>query len=321
MMWLGRIWVARGLALWACMVGTADCGRATEPTTELPAGGLAFAGGGALVLERESIVIGSGRVQTSYIVRNSAPVAHATLVALALPDVDMLQLDGAAVENPAYDPKNPANFIGLAALVDGAPAEMMVEEHALALGLVDVTALLRATGLPLYPLAPDLQARLVTMPDIEKARLAARSVIRMADGQIEPRWVLKSTFFWQQEFGPGQVRTLSASYQPVAGSGAWTSDLAATLKQRFCVPDTAAAALSSRAAAGTPAAVKWVNFLAQAGASARGPAASYQLSVDTTAKEKAYSCRSGLTEAARSSLTETTSDHVPDEEILVLFVE
>jgi len=320
-MWLGRVCVARGLILGACMVGAAGGVRASEPMTELPVGGLAFAGGSALVTERESVVIGSGRVQASYIVRNSAQAAHATLVALALPDVDMLQLDGAAVDNPAYDLKNPANFIGLTALVDGAPAELFVEEHAMALGLVDVTPLLRAAGLPLYPLAPDLQARLVGLPDAEKARLAARSVVRMADGQLEPRWVLKSTLFWQQDFGPGQVRTLSASYQPITGSGPWTSDLAATLQQRFCVPDAVATALSGRAAAGTPAAVKWVNFLAHAGASARGPSASYQLSIETTDKEKAYTCRSGLTGATSSGQAFTARDYLPEEEVLVLFVE
>ncbi len=317
-----RLTRARGLCLALGLSAMAVIAvRAAEPTAELPAGGLSYAGGGGLVTEREAIVIGSARVQATYSVRNTEQRARTTLVGMALPDIDMLQIDGADVDNTAYDPQNTANYIALAAQVDGVPVEFFVESRALALGLVDVTAQLSAAKLPLYPLAPELPGLIAELAEETRLGLMARSAIRQVEGQYEPRWVLKSTMYWQQEFGPGQVRTLSASYQPIAGVAAWTAETAPTLQQRYCVPEAEAQALTARATAGAPPTIKWVNFVAYAGANARGSAATYQMTIETAEKEKAFTCRAGLTGAVTGGRSVSATNHTADEDVTVLFAE
>jgi Domain of unknown function (DUF4424) len=293
----------------------------SDPTAELPAGGLAYVGAAALVTEREDIVIAPNRIRATYIVRNSGDAARTTLVAFALPEIDMLALDNAAVDNPAFDAQNPGNYVAFAATVDGQPTEMFVQSNALALGVVDVTTLLKTHGLPLYPLQSGLGEQLSALSEATKADLQGRSVVRMADGQLEPIWSLKTALFWQQPFAAGQVRTLSVTYQPITGSATWSADNAAAMQQRYCVPDAAAAALTARAARGDTPALKWVTYLANAGAAARGSVGQYRVTLDAPAKSTPYSCSDGATAATNRGRESVLTDHVAEGEIQVLFAE
>jgi Domain of unknown function (DUF4424) len=324
---MGRVphkWTRGGACTAAFTVlalSAADHAGATDPTAELPAGGLAYAGAATLVTEREDIVITPSRIRATYIVRNSGDAARTALVAFALPEIDMLALDSAAVENPAFDAQNPVNYVGFAATVDGQSAEMFVQSNALALGLVDVTSLLKTYGLPLYPLQAGLAEQLRGLADAAKSDLQNRSVVRSADGQLEPIWSLKSALFWQQPFAAGQVRTISVTYQPIAGSAAWTADNAALMQQRYCVPETAAAALTARAARGDSIPLKWVTYLANAGAAARGSVGQYRVTLEAPGKSTAYACSDGANAATNRGRESVLTEHVAEGEIQVLFAE
>ena len=295
---------------------------AAEPASELPAGGLAYASHQTLVTDREDIVIAADRVRVSYVLRNTADEARSTLIAFALPDIDMLSLDGAAVENPGYDPQNASNFVGFWAQIDSLPVELAVESRALALGLVDATAVLQTHNLPLYPLHPDLAKRLAALPDGVKSDLSARSLIRVSDGQLEPQWTFKTTFFWLQAFAAGQERSMSIGYRPIAGASAWAPETGPALQQRYCVPAAIASQLNQRAQKGDPARVRWVHFLANTGAGARGAVRKYRLALETTDGQSVFTCRPGLVDSARGGTRETTqSDHVADDEIQVLYID
>jgi Domain of unknown function (DUF4424) len=295
--------------------------RASEPTAELPAGGLAYTGATALVTEREDIIIAPGRIRATYIIRNFGDGARTALVAFALPEIDMLALDNAGVENPAFDPQNPGNYVGFAATVDGQPAEIFLQSNALALSLVDVTNVLKTYGLPLYPLQAGLVEQLGGLADTAKVDLQNRGVIRSSDAQLEPIWSLKSALFWQQPFAAGQVRTVSVSYQPIAGSAAWSTDHAAVLQQRYCIPETAAAALTARASRGEAIPLKWVTYLANAGAVARGSVGQYRVTLETSGKGAAYACSDGSSTPTSRGRESVLTDHVAEGEIQVLFVE
>ena len=296
---------------------------AAEPTMELPAGGLTYVTQQRLVTETEDIVIAAGLVRATYVVHNAADTPHSGLIAFALPDVDMVTLDGSAVDNPAFDPDNLANYVGFAASVDGQPAATFVESRAFALGLIDATAMLRELNLPLYPLHPDLADQIAALPEAARADLMARSLIRLTEGQWEPLWRLKTTLFWQQSYTPGQTRTVAISYRPIAGTGTWTAETAAALQQRYCVPQAAADALTRRGAT-APAPLKWVHYTAYAGATGRGAAGTYRVAIEATpGPHSGYTCHDGLkTEtAAAGSREKSLSGYTPEEEILVLFVD
>lgn len=311
-------------ALIAAVFGNSGApARAADPTTELAAGGLVYAGQQIFITRQEDIVISVERIRVTYTIENVAPAPRTALMAFALPDLDMPALDGSQVENPAYDPLNPTNFVGFTALVGGQPAETYVESRALSLGLVDATRTLLDLALPLYPLHPDIAERLSALPDAAKEDLLARSLIRAIDGQLEPQWTLKTTLFWQQPFAAGQSQIITISYRPIVGSSTWSPETSALLQQRFCVPPTAAAELTRRAAGPAPVTVKWVQFQASAGASVRGAAATYRVSLEAKSpKQPAYTCRNGLNAPTASGTREhIQSDALPEDEIQVLFVD
>ena len=190
-------WRCALMAASAMLAGAQSAFAASEPTSELPAGGLVYAGQQTLVTEREDITIGPRAVSVSYVIRNTGDEARTALMAFPLPDIDMLALDGAAVVFPATDLQNAVNFASVSAQVDGLPAALAVETRALTLGLLDVTQRLQALGLPLSPLHAETTDRLAALPAAAQAELAARGVVRTGDGQIEPLWHLKTTFHWQ----------------------------------------------------------------------------------------------------------------------------
>ncbi len=318
---LVRTVIARVAAGFLSTLIAACAGYAADPNAELAAGGLAFAGAPVLVTEREDVTLSGNRVRATYIVRNAGDDALTVPLAFGLPEIDMLALDGATIDNPAYDPGNPTNFVGFSATVDGQPVEMFVQSQALALGLIDQTALLKQHNLPLYPLHADLGERLGALPDAAKSELASRSLMRRADGQWEPIWSLKSTLFWQQAFPAGQVRTVTIAYQPIAGSSLWTADNASALQQRFCIPDAAARELTANAAKGAPATVRWVQYTAYAGVAARGQVGQYRLVIEATGGGKAFTCRDGLTGAITGTRDIKYLDYQADGEVQVLFVE
>lgn len=307
----------------ALAFATVSIASAAEPTTEVPAGGLVYAGQQSLITSREDVVLAVDRVGITYTVQNATPEPRTAMMAFALPELDMMALDGASVDNPAFDPANAANFVGFSALVDGQPAETYVESRALSLGLVDATRPLRDLALPLYPLHPDLGALLAALPATAKADLLARSLIRVVDGKFEPQWTLKTTLFWQQPFAAGQTHAIVIAYRPIAGAGTWTAETSAQWTQRYCVPAAVAADLSRRASGTEPVAVKWVHYLASAGAAARGAVTVYRFAIETAStRQQAYTCRAGLaaTSSSAGAREQSQSDGSPDDEVQVLFV-
>jgi hypothetical protein len=111
------------------------------------------------------------------------------------------------------------------------------------------------------------------------------------------------------------------TYQPIAGSAAWTADNAAVMQQRYCVPDAAAAALTARAARGDAVPLKWVTYLANAGAAARGSVGQYRITLEAPGKSSAYGCADGANASANRGRETVLTDHVAEGEIQVLFAE
>ena len=295
---------------------------AADGTTELAAGGLIYAGLPHLVTDMEEIVIAADRVRVAYGVRNTSEANVSLLAAFALPDVDMAALDGTPLDNPSYDPANPANYVGFSARADGQLVDLFFESRALALGLIDATDTLKALKLPLYPLSPGLGEQIKALDPATQSMMIARSLVRLADGQFEPFWTLKTTLFWIEPFAPSQTRTLAIEYRPIAGTPHWTEDTASTLKLRYCVPDAVASSLDTRAAQGEPPSLMSVHYLASAGATLRGASAKWKLAVETTGKQSAFSCQVGLAAGGQTGARATTDDdHISEDELQVLFVD
>ena len=295
---------------------------AADTTTELPGGSVVYAAANQIVLESEVINLRHDAVRVTSVLRGIEARGRPVLMAFALPDIDMAALDGASVSVLSYDPNNATNFVGFWVRADGAEVPLEVEQRALALGLLDATALLSKHEVPLYPLTTDVADILTALPPEARDELVAQSLVRLADGQYEPLWTLRTVFHWRQAVPPSRPLQLSFGYQPIAGSSLWTEDTAATLAARFCVDAAQAEALTRRAKAGAQVTANWIVFQPGTSGPLRGPVGDYTVDIERTNEQTVIAtCREGFKPAANGSLQFKATDHVAEDDILVVFVD
>jgi Domain of unknown function (DUF4424) len=312
-------WLARMFAGLVLVIAPA---LAAETTAELPAGSVVYAGAGQTVTDTEAVVLRRDAVRVTTVLRNADTRERPVLMAFALPDIDMAALDGAAVSVLSYDAGNPTNFVGFWARADGADVQLEVEQRALALGLMDATAMLSRHAVPLYPLTADVADTLTALSPEARDELLALSLTRANDGQFEPFWTLKTLFHWRQTIpASGQVR-LTYGYQPVTGSSPWTEDTAAALTERFCVGKADADVLTRRAARGGFVTAHWVQFQPGNSGQLRGPISDYSVTVEKSSEQTLIAtCREGFTRTAGGALQFKAVDHTVEDETIVAFIE
>jgi hypothetical protein len=327
-----RLRCARGWAATAILIVTvaaldlaapaASARTSYEPTEELATGSLIYGSFGALVTEREDLVVGLDKIQVTYLIRNAGSHDRTTTIVFPLPDIDMAALDGAAVAVPAFDPQNPTNFIGFWALLDGKAVAPHVDVRAKALGWIDVSSTLTSLGLPLYPLDPAMEDKLAQLKASTRADLAVRGIVNLVDGVAQPLWTLRTAFHWPVTFPFGKLVTIQLGYRPVIGSALWTTDNAEALVERFCVDKATADALTAKAAADEPVTVYWVHYQPGKGAALKGPSARFNLTIEKPdVSSITATCRQGLKPGTPLTLELSTEDSINDEDINVLFVE
>jgi hypothetical protein len=293
-----------------------------EATMELPAGPIAFAGNGRVTTEREIIVLRHDAVRVETVLRAADGHSHPLLIAFALPDIDAAAHDGGQVSILSFDPSNPVNFVGFWAQADGAPVQLEAEQRAMALGMIDVTAALLRSTIPLYPLTADVSDMLTALPVEARDELFARSAVRLNDGLYEPLWTLKTVFHWRQALPPTQALKLTYGYRPVTGSSPWTAETATGLIERFCIGREKTDELTRRAAAGTDVTVRWLTFQSGAASHHRGQAAEYTITAEKPGEKGIVStCRDGFVAQPDGALRFRAADHAPEDEVLVMFVD
>lgn len=306
----------------AYLAASGCAASAFGPTVELPGGGLVFPAQDRVQVEREQLTIGLDRIEITYNLRLVDERSISVAVAFPLPVIDMAALAGSQVAIPAYDPTNPTNYVGFWTMIDGQPAEPDVDVRALATSHIDVTQRLVELGLPLYPLAADLPARLAELPSATRADLADASVISTSDGKSSPLWAVRTVFHWRLRVEAAKSVTLQHSYQPIAGSAAWTPEFAATARSKYCISAEAAASLDRRAAKGRPPTVYWVHYHPASNSWIKGASETFRLIIDKRhADGIAATCFPGLQSATSSTLEWATTDRADDTDIDVLFVE
>jgi Domain of unknown function (DUF4424) len=295
---------------------------AAETTTELPAGSVVFVGAGQVATDSENVVLRRDSIRISSTLRGIDLRDRPVLMAFALPDIDMAALEGAAVSVLSYDPANATNFVGFWVRADGADVQLEVEQRALALGVIDVTAALVRHGVPLYPLTNDVPDILTALSPEARGELLAQSLTQLNDGQYEPLWTLKSAFHWRQVMPASRTLQLTFGYQPVAGSGAWTEDTASALTARFCVDNDQAVALTRRATAGATVTAHWVHFQPGASGHLRGPIGEYTVDIEKTNEQTVIAtCREGFKISASGTLQFRANNHVVDDDVIVVFID
>ena len=208
-------WLAFSVAMAAAVEG-----RANDSSAELSAGGLALTKNDAIELRAEDLSISPKQVRVNYRFFNTTSAPVQIVVAFPLPDVTFEGIDDVVAI-----PKDsaPENFLGFATTANGQPVTARVEQKVFARG-VERTRELRELGVPLAPYLENLGERLDAMPADSRKKLVALGLAveqteyegQKAVVHLYPTWTLKTTYYWDQTFPPGET-AIEHRYAPSVG--------------------------------------------------------------------------------------------------------
>lgn len=204
------------------MLLAATPAMANDSIAELGTGGLILSRTDLIEMKSEDLFISQKQVRVDYIFANRSDEDVSTIVAFPMPEISGGPDAMVAVPDNAAD-----NFLDFRVTSDGVEIRPELEQKAFAVEL-DVTAELKAHGIPLNPFAEDAYARLAQLPDEVARDWQERGIVMLNeydDGsgwktERTPLWSLRSAYWWKATFPAGKDVRVSHSYVPSVGATA-----------------------------------------------------------------------------------------------------
>ena len=251
--------IHRASVLLCGLIFMSSAAIADDSSAVLGAGGLVLTKSADIRMAREDLRISPTSVKVRYEFVNDSGKDIDTIVAFPLPDIDLYEFSGSAIGTVKDETPN---FVGFALTVDGRRVQTTAEEKAVYKGK-DVTAKIRAAGLPINMAGTDLYKRLPKL-SIDARRALVRADLLEIDGpkgddingdDFHPKWTAQTKFWWRQRFPVGKTVVIEHSYQPVTGQS-FFSDIELSSKdsgsyyaKTYCIDEPTKAALRARLAA------------------------------------------------------------------------
>jgi len=203
-----------GAALFASTQAFAD-----DSTASLGMGGVVLTKNADIRMASEDLKLSPNAVNVRYEFVNDSGKDVDTIVAFPLPDVDLYEF----WESPmgTVKPQSP-NFVGFTLTVDGKPVTPTPEERAVYKGR-DVTAIVKAAGVPINLAGTNLVDRMGKLPAAAKAALLKADLIELDGDDNHPKWTAQTKFWWHQTFPAGKTVVIEHRYQPVTGQSMLSS--------------------------------------------------------------------------------------------------
>lgn len=306
------------IAALAGLAGTAALGNDT--TAELSAGGLVLTKTDSIAMLSEDLYISPTAVRVHYRFRNRTARDVTTRVAFPMPDIDGRILAEGDVSIPIDDP---ANFLGFVTLVDGRPVRAEVEQKAL-VGRADRTAWLRAHRIPI---AVHLDEARTAILGLSAAQRQEAARLGLVDEDLNPVWLLRTTYHWVQTFPAGRPITIEHRYRPSVGSTAGTglgTEWGQETAGRYCVEPDLLATLRRSAARndGAPRySEKWVDYILVTGGNWSEPIGDFRLVVDKGSTRNLVSfCGEGVRRIGPTQFEMRRRNWRPERDLSILFL-
>lgn len=222
---------------------------ADDSSAALGAGGIVLTKSADIRMASEDLRLSPDRVSVRYAFVNDGPKDIDTIVAFPLPDIDTSEF----YYSPLGTTKNSTpNFVGFSLSVDGKPVTATAEERAVYKNR-DVTALVKAAGLPINIAGTDLVAKLDKLSPAARKPLIAADLIDVDGNEAHPHWTAQTKFWWHQRFPSGKAVIVDHLYQPVTGQSFFgASELDKTnpyYAKNFCIDDATRAKIAVKLAA------------------------------------------------------------------------
>jgi uncharacterized protein DUF4424 len=320
----------------AAMIATASPTRANDSAAELSIGGLQFVRTNDVAMESEDLRISLDRVSVRYQFANTSGKPVTLTVAFPLPDIDLSE-----AENIALPSNDPVNFVGFETKIDGAPAPLTIDQHAM-VGDKDVSGLLGQFKLPLLPIGAH-EIRIADLPAATRGKLVDEGLLMPAGTgdngrpQYAAAWVTKTSAVRQQTFPPNRKVLVEHQYHPSVGTSSdtilrWILRYNKSLgpeferyRKDYCITDAFLAELDKRAGNGQANTAmiqeRRINYILTTGANWAGPIKSFKLTIDAGAPDRLVSFCAGRLQASSANAMEfTASDFKPDSDLKILII-
>lgn len=194
-----------------CLSGTAI---ADDSSAALGMGGVQLTQSAEIRMAAEDLYISPAKVRVRFEFANDSGKDIDTAVAFVLPDIDTSEFTESALGTTTNDP---VNFVGFQVLADGKKIPFQVQQRAIYQGR-DVTAIVKAAGLPVNVVIAGSWDRLKTLTPANRKMLEAQGLTDSESGDGEhPHWTVETRFYWNQKFPAGKTVVFEQSYQPVTG--------------------------------------------------------------------------------------------------------
>jgi len=201
-------------ALIAATALLATAASADDSSAALAMGGVVFTKNTPVRMAGEDLYVSPKTVRVRFEFVNDIGNAVVTIVAFPLPDIDTNEYSESAVGTITPDP---VNFVGFKLAVNGKPVPFQVEQRAFYKGR-DVTAALKAAGVPLNVIADDGYKTLDAVGGTKRAALFKADLVDdEGEGHLHPHWIVRTKFYWTQTFPAHSTTVIEHSYQPVTG--------------------------------------------------------------------------------------------------------
>ena len=299
---------------------------AGDAISEFPAGGLMFKNAADIMIERQDLHLGIDKVSVHYEYRSNAKGTQHETIEFPMPPVP---IDGSADELGGDQTlADPVNYMNFSARANGRKVKLTVHGLAWFKG-GDVTAELKADGIPAYLPYEDIDSVMSKVPPATGDDLVRRGLILRNDdgGYGEPQWRYQSVFEWKQGFAPGSTK-VDITYAPLTGYPDEGSEYYVTdPDHKYCVGARQLGKIAKYRDSSVFYHELTLGYLATAATNANGPVGEFNLTIDKQPtspadqlvdSETAFCNMPSMTETA-TGFTWSAKDYAPDRDINVVW--
>jgi hypothetical protein len=306
--------------------------HANDSTAAMGAGGIVLTESADIRMAAEDLYVSKDLIRVRYQFVNESRAPILTRVAFPLPEANMQELSDIDVGWPTEKGDNVVDF---RVIVEGQAVKPQLERKAFLKGK-DVTADLLRLGVPLSPRPVEVSAAVQRLPAAAKAELMRLKLAHITSDFVEPYWVVKNTFHWQQTFPVGRPLKVEHTYRPIAG-GSFFSALGYFQDPKmldkyygpYCVDQQTRKGLEARLKmlqrrdGDNAMMIQWVvDYVLTTGRNWKGPIGKFRLTLNKGKPDSIISfCMDGVRKTGPTTFVVERSNFEPDKDLSVMIFE
>lgn len=316
---------------------------ANDTTARLATGGLIFVRNDVVQMATEDLFISMDEVRVDYTFRNTSDEDVTSLVAFPMPDIEASPYVSVAVPYVEGEPYGGDNFLHFTVEMDGVPIEPQLEQKAIAVG-IDVTDELVAEGLSANHLVEGVSEKLAALDEAVRDDWIRRGIVAFEWWEDEngvrqenywPRWVLRSTYYWDATFPAGATVSVSHRYLPSVGGTAGVSFMDANggpnaynfdeYETRYCMDgaflDAIRTATERSGQDYPPFTEAWISYVLKTGSNWAGSIGRFRLVVDKGDERNFVSfCGDSVRKIGPTQFEMVIEDFYPERDLDILIM-